>query len=108
MDEFRKVPKADIQRDTYDEHPLKDASKFQLTVAGTNLAPWGYDYEGSVAMHYYKQKGTHNYVFISQQLGLGKVPEAQADVGLKELRKAMMKTYGREDNRRGDVKEEIL
>ena len=86
---------------------MQDRAKLNLTLAGSNLTPWGFEYEGSVAIHYYKKPGTHDFVFITHVPGMS-IPEAQADVGLKELRRAMMAQFGREDMRRDDTSEVIL
>lgn len=100
--------RADIKRETHSDHPLKESSRQQMEIAGKNLAPWGYEYEGSATIHYYKKHNTHDFVFITHLSKLELLPEGQADVGLKELRRALMGYYGREDKRRTDTKEEIL
>jgi hypothetical protein len=100
--------RADIQRDTLTDHPAADQSCLQIRLAGANLAPWGLDYKASAVVHYYQQPGTTNFAFIEQLVGISSIPEGQADVGHKTLRKALMKAYGREDVRRKDTKEEIL
>jgi hypothetical protein len=103
-----KQNKADIKRETFLDHPTQDRASMNIKVAGANLAPWGFEHEGSVAVHFYKKPNTHDYIFITHLVQLDKVPEGQADVGLKELRRAMMGVYGREDRRRTDVNEEII
>lgn len=91
------------------DHPAQEIANRQVRNAGVNLAPWEFDYEASVVVHYYKKRGSdHTYAFLSQLVGLENLPEPQADVGHKELRKALMKAYGREEGRRTDTKDEIL
>jgi hypothetical protein len=106
--ETMKQNRANIKRDEYKDHPLHDKAALNLTLAGTSLTPWGFEYQGSASVHYYKKSGTHDFVFISHLSKLNNVPEAQSDVGLKELRRAMMAIYGREDKRRTDTQEVIL
>lgn len=103
-----KHSKADIKRDVYQDHPGETQARINTEIAGKNLAPWGFEYEGSATIHYYKKPGTHDFVFITHLTGLGILPEGQADVGLKELRRSLMSFYGQEDKRRKDTQEEIL
>ena len=100
--------RADIKRQTFTDHPLEAQSRLNMKTAGMNLTPWGFEYEGSATIHYYKKPGTLEYVFITHLSELHALPEGQADVGLKELRRALMALYGREDKRRTDTKEVIL
>lgn len=99
--------KADIKRDTLNDHPSKERSAFNLKLAGINLAPWEFEHEGSFAVHFYRKNGETTFAFICQTSGLGAIPEAQTDVGLKELRRALMGFYGREEKRRPGA-DEIL
>lgn len=100
--------RADIKRDTVEDHPMQQRAKMSLEMAGTNLAPWGFEYEGTAAVHYYRKPNTHDFVFITHLVKFNGIPEGQADVGLKELRRALMGLFGREDKRRSDTKEVIL
>lgn len=100
--------RADIKRQSYEDHPMQNQAKVNLKIAGSNLAPWGMSYEGTAAVHLYKKPGSLDYVFISHLSDMGSIPEGQADVALKELRRALMAQYGREDVRRTDTKEEML
>ncbi len=94
------MPKADIKRNTVSDHPGQHLAKSQLQLAGKNLAPTLFTYEGSAAVHFYRMPGTDTYAFISQLADIYTLPEGQVDVGLKELRRMLMDAFGREDKRR--------
>ena len=94
------MPKADIKRDEIADHPAQNMANLQVKLAGSNLAPLGFEYQASVAVHFYKQRNSETFAFICQQTDIYKLPEGQVDVGVKELRKALMKSFGREENRR--------
>jgi hypothetical protein len=94
------MSKADIKRNTVTDHPAQNLAKSQLQLAGKNLAPTLFKYEGSAAVHFYRMEGTDTYAFISQLADIYTLPEGQVDVGLKELRRMLMDTFGREDKRR--------
>lgn len=103
-----KKNRADIKRETFEDHPAQTLSRTNIQLSGSALAPWGYENVGSLVLHYYQKPGTHDYTFITQLVDLHKVPEGQADVGLKEARRSLMGAYGREDKRRKDTEQEIL
>lgn len=92
--------KADIKRDNLTDHPSKSFATVGLTNAGKALKPFQFEYQGSVAIHFYKIEGRDEYAFIVQQVGLPKIPEGQADVGFKEMKRTMMSVYGRETKER--------
>lgn len=93
---------AKIEREEISDHPAEEFATRSLINAGQNLAPYGFEYQGSVATHFYREKkgiletGKETYAFINQTHDLAKVQEGQADAGLKELRRTMMQAYGRE------------
>lgn len=88
--------KADISRQDWSDHPVKDRAGAQVRSAGNALTPFGMEYECSAVVHFYRKPGTHQYAFIAQDTGLNAIPEGQADVGLKEMKRHMMGVYGRE------------
>ena len=103
--------RADIDRQTYEgqqAHPAQARATDAIQSAGKVLAPWGFKYEGSAVVHYYSKPMTTDFVFGQQLIGMNGIAEGQADVGLKELRRALMGAYGRSDGRRKDTKEEVL
>jgi len=95
--------KAEIKRDVYEDHPAQGMARMQVKAAGVNICPLGFEYQGSAVIHFYKQNGTLTFVFGSQLVNIHNIPEAQVDVGLKELRRALMAVFGREDKRRKDL-----
>lgn len=105
---FQKQNRADIKREVFTDHPTQAQAEMNIKLAGNNLAPWGFEYEASAVIHYYKKPNTHDYIFIAQTIGFHHIPEGQADVGLKELRRSLMAAYGREEQRRKDTKDENL
>lgn|SRR5574343_710690 len=80
--------------------PSEDAntekSNWHLRVSGETVKPTGSDLRASFAVHYYDNKFEVNSASFACQI-VGDVEEIFADVALKELRKAMMKRYGRKE-----------
>lgn len=101
--------KADISRTDIDDHPMCSNAQSNLKLSGLAIAPFGMVYHGSAVVHYYKKSGTNDFAFATQLVGLQTIEEGQADVGWKELKKALMKAYGREDKgRRTDTNQELI
>lgn len=87
--------KAQIDRELRKDHPAEPlAKKFQRNSAEI-LKPFGFEHQASATVHFYKMPGTHTFVFICHLNGLENIPETQADVGCKELQRAMMAAFGR-------------
>lgn len=65
-----------------------------LAQVGERMAPAGTDYLGSAAVHYFvdRQQGQ---VLLAAQTPLGGIDELTANLGIKELAKAMMAYFGR-------------
>lgn len=99
--------KADIKRESLHDHPMKPMSDMQMRLSGTNLTPWGFDYQGSATVHFFQKKGETVFAFMPHLVGVGALQEGQADAGLKELRKVMMSAFGRTDTKRGDTRDEL-
>ena len=75
-----------------------------LREAARVIVPYGCEYVGSGAVHYFVNKASllsekHEYA-VTTQACLGEAPEHFADVGWKELRKAFMGYYNRKTPRR--------
>jgi hypothetical protein len=102
-----KQNRADIKRSDL-QTDMAGHANANIKIAGTNLKPWDMDYVASATVHLYKRSGSANFAFINQLVGFTQVEEGQADVALKELRRALMAAYGREDKRRSDTKDELL
>lgn len=100
--------KADILRQDGKDLFCKDQSNMNLKIAGFNLKPLGFEYQGSASVHYYRKFGSDDFTFIVQLIGFKDIEEGQADLGWKEMKKSLMKLFGREDKRRTDTKEEII
>lgn len=100
--------RADIKRDVLDNHPSSEHSNSSLRIAGKVIAPFGFEYQASAAVHLFKKPGSMDFVFINQIVGFDRIEEGHADVAHKELRKSLMGLYGREDGRRKDTKDEMI
>lgn len=85
------------EKDASTEHA--QYAKSLIASAASHLSPIGADYLGSAVIHYYSQEPlpSNPTFFTIVQLDLKKVEEQLADLGWKELRAAMMKSYGREE-----------
>lgn len=69
----------------------------ELKRIGKDITPGGFDYAGSVAVHFYKQRffaGNQDGVTINQVM-LGDVKESFAQEGMKNLRDHLMVQFGR-------------
>lgn len=99
--------KADIKRESLHDHPMKPLADMQLKMAGNGLTPWGFDYQGTASVHFFRKNGETTFAFMPHILGMAALEEGQADAGLKELRRVMMAAFGREDTKRGDTKDEL-
>ena len=88
-------PKVKITRENRPDHPSSGRSRSLMKDAGQALAPFDFDYQASVCVHFYKQTNQELYAFIVHQTGLNGIPEPQADAGFKEMQRAMMSVYGR-------------
>lgn len=79
------------------DEPKVEQSTYWLKRAGEAARPPGYEYLGSAVVHYYK--GTfeeRTFTTICQAL-VSKIEEGFADVGWKNLRKELMRKFGREE-----------
>lgn len=103
-----KQNRADIKRETVNDHPASGRAHECLKGAGRAITPFGYEYQASAVVHLYKMPNSMNFVFANQIIGFDRIEEGHADVAHKELRKSLMKLYGREDGRRKDTKDEML
>ena len=74
-------------------------AKELLMKAGIVHQPDETKYLGSCAIHYYKKDGLAGIpqYFVACQTDVAEVSEGHADIGWKQLRSAMMKSYGREE-----------
>lgn len=94
--------KADVSREKIESYEIRFKEiKEKMVEVAKLLQPLGFEYAGLAAVFLFedtqnKYSANHNYVFCSQTL-LEDVPEGQADVAFKELKKAMMEAYGREE-----------
>lgn len=95
--QLQKKNKAEIISETVRALSLEQqAANKSLKRAGEILVPFGCDYLGSVAVHYYSDSESSKTAFsLATQVSLEKVTEGLADFGEKQLKKAMMAAYGR-------------
>lgn len=71
-----------------------------LEQSGRLYTPIGADYVGSAVVHYYSKKGlSENSIdlFCMCQTDVGSVTEKHADIGLKQLRSALMNLWNRKE-----------
>ena len=85
------------ERDAYGEGAQH--AKTLVERAGKMFTPEGAKYLGSATIHYYskEQIASNPSYFHLCQVHIGPVVEQHADLGWKELKSVMMKTYGRND-----------
>lgn len=91
--------KAEVTRETLSK---EDARAAEINARARDLAkivcPVGFEYAGQATVYLFSNEADKNrpvFVFVNQVM-LSNVPEGQADVAFKELKKAMMNAYGRE------------
>ncbi len=88
---------ASVEREVISDHERSVLANGIINQAGKALRPNGFEHQASIVVHLYKATlADHNFAFINQMVGLDRIPEGQADVALKELRRALMENYGRE------------
>ena len=71
-----------------------------LRRAGEACTPAGYEYIGSAAVHYYKNRFQERNFSTACQTLVSNVEEGFCDVGWKKLREALMSAFGREEKKR--------
>lgn len=93
--------KAKIERQELNTHYAKDHANRALEAVGHMLKPYGFNYQGAVAVHMYEMEGADTtYAFVCQTTGLANIPEQECDAAMKEARTTLMTMYGRKDTRR--------
>lgn len=97
---YSETHKAEINREVRatntDEKYQQACAKVRQ--AGEVVAPLGTNYLGTACVHFYSHQVGESWSFVCQPLA-GKTPEHVADYGWKELRKALMRFYGRPEPR---------
>ena len=79
------------------------ASRDLVRRAGEMHCPVGATYLGSASIHYFSIEGMTSMqpqFFVACQVDVGKVVEGHADIGWKQLQKALMQSYGRNEPKR--------
>lgn len=97
---YSSTHKAEITREVRKSDTAENFQKACASVkkAGELVAPPGTSYIGSACFHIYGHQTGEAWSFVSQPL-TGTAPEHVADYGWKELRKALMRFYGRPEPR---------
>lgn len=96
--------RANVERSDAFDHPGREYAKDAIIRGALALKPLGLiKHQGSFALHMYVAEGTTDFMFICQTVGLHDIPEAQVDVGLKELRRQLMGLYGRDEKSRNKI-----
>jgi hypothetical protein len=76
-------------------------AKELLNRAGTLHKPLGAKYLGYAIVHYYETENalmpSQKTYFVACHTDVAKVNEGHADIGWKQLKSALMKSYGRDD-----------
>lgn len=92
--------KAEISRETRSAQADAqiERANHKIREAGKELAPFGCHYLGSACFHVYRDDVGNAWRFACQPL-IGQAPEEAADFGWKELRKALMRFFGRPEPR---------
>jgi len=87
--------KVTVTREEANEHLNRDAAHMHLESAAQAVKPWGYEYQGSIAVHMFEHPAGPQFTFTVQTVGLANVPEGQADAALKETVRTVAAAYGR-------------
>lgn len=92
----------DIKRETVKPRDDLKAEKanFHLKTAGEAMCPPGCEYVGSFAGHMYKDLYDQKSFVTVTQSPIGRAHEVWCDVAWKEVKKALMIIFGREEPRR--------
>lgn len=64
--------------------------------SGEVMKPVGYEHVGSATVHFYKNMFAQDNFSTVTMSQVSRVPEGFADMGWKELRKSLMRAFGRE------------
>jgi hypothetical protein len=94
-----------VEEDRNANDEMAHYSRDLMRKAGAFHAPIGTDYLGSAVVHYYTKQGLNESTkefFAVCQTDVTRVSEGHGDIGWKQLKAALMKSYGRSEPKTRD------
>lgn len=96
---FKNNVKTEVETIKGDDDRVKTATHW-LKRSGEAIRPSGFEYAGSAVVHYYKGLFNRNSFTTVCQASVEGVEEGLADFGWKNLRKELMRRFGRTEKQR--------
>ena len=95
-------PTLEVSRETKQNQDVTEANQWlrdigTLIHASDEALARGFEYKGSVAIHYYEAPALHHPCYVTQTAGLDNVPEPLVQKGIDELREQCMVKFGRKE-----------